>query len=229
MSEVIVFRRSANDLLRLCPKGNIMTEWLAIITITLLAVISPGPDFAMVSRNALTLSKRAGILTAFGIGAGVLVHVSYTLLGIGVMIRYSPWLLDIMKLAGAAYLIWLGANMVMSRPHSEVDAPVHRVLSDAAALRVGFWTNALNPKTAIFIISLFTQVVGAATPLATRIAYGGFISLAHVIWFGLVAAFFGAPVLRRKLLGISHWIDRAFGVALIGFGVSLAIADLTFG
>ena len=72
-------------------------------------------------------------------------------------------------------------------------------------------------------------MVGATTPLVARIAYGGVISLAHVIWFGLVAAFFGAPVLRRKLLGLSHWIDRAFGVALIGFGLSLAIADVTFG
>ena len=91
-----------------------MAEWLAVITITIFAVISPGPDFAMVSRNSLSLSRRAGILTAFGIGAGVLVHVSYTLLGIGVLIRETPALFDILKLVGAAYLVWLGAKMLFS-------------------------------------------------------------------------------------------------------------------
>ncbi len=206
-----------------------MAEWFAIITITILAVISPGPDFAMVSRNALTLSNRAGLLTALGIGAGVLVHVSYTLLGIGVMIRYSPWLLEVMKLAGAVYLIWLGAKMLRSRPRSDLNAGVDQILSDAAALRVGFWTNTLNPKTAIFIVSLFTQVVNAATPLATRIAYGGFISLAHIVWFAIVAIFFGAPLLRKKLLSVSHLIDWTFGAALILFGLNLAVSDLSMG
>ncbi|MCO6178780.1 LysE family translocator [Ciceribacter sp. RN22] len=204
-----------------------MTEWLAVITITILAVISPGPDFAMVSRNSLTLSHKAGLLTAIGIGAGVLVHVCYTLLGIGVMIRYSPRLLDVMKLLGAAYLVWLGAKMLMSRPRSDDIAPRALTLSNTGALRMGFWTNALNPKTSIFIVSLFTQVVGGATPLFTRIAYGGFISLAHILWFAVVALFFGAPALRRRLLRSSHWIDRAFGVALIGFGLSLAVSDLS--
>lgn len=204
-----------------------MAEWLGVITITILAVISPGPDFAMVSRNALSLSQRAGALTAFGIGAGVLVHVSYTLLGIGMLIRYSPGLLNVMKLMGAAYLIWLGARMLLSRPSKTFDTEADWAPSDFSALRMGFWTNALNPKTSIFIVSLFTQVVGVNTPLATRIAYGGFISVAHMMWFAAVALFFGAPVLRQRLLGISHWIDRVFGAALIGFGLSLAIADLT--
>ena len=62
-----------------------MTELLAVITITILAVMSPGPDFAMVSRNSLMRSRRAGVLTAFGIGTGVFVHVAYTILGLGLM------------------------------------------------------------------------------------------------------------------------------------------------
>lgn len=206
-----------------------MAEWLAVITITVLAVISPGPDFAMVSRNALMLSHRAGLLTAIGIGAGVLWHVGYTLLAIDLIIRHAPRLLDVLQVLGAAYLVWLGLKMLKSRPHDEAAAAPHAALSDVGALQVGFWTNALNPKTSIFIISLFTQVVGPATPLATRLAYGGFISLAHVVWFGIVALFFGAPLLRRRLLGVGHWIDRAFGVALIGFGLSLALSDLRLG
>lgn len=75
-----------------------MTELLAVITITLLAVIGPGPDFAMVTRNSLVLSRRAGVLTALGIGLGVLVHVSYTILGVGVLIQQSLWLFQMATL-----------------------------------------------------------------------------------------------------------------------------------
>lgn len=93
-----------------------MTELLAVVAITFFAVISPGPDFAMVSRNSLLLSRRSGVLTALGIGAGVCVHVTYTLLGVGLLIQQSLWLFNLIKLAGAAYLIFLGIKMLRAKP-----------------------------------------------------------------------------------------------------------------
>lgn len=203
-----------------------MTEWLAVISITILATISPGPDFAMVSRNALSLSRRAGMMTALGIGLGVLVHVSYTLLGIGVLIRESPGLLNILKLLGAAYLVWLGAKMLFNRKPEGPVATNEKALSDLGALQIGFLTNALNPKTTIFIVSLFMQVVQTDTPLATRIAYGLFVVLAHVGWFSVVALFFGAPRVQKRIFSVRHQIDRVFGVLLVGFGFALAAANI---
>lgn len=167
-----------------------MTEWIAVVTITLLAVISPGADFAMVTRNSLLRSRRAGMLTALGIGLGVLVHVSYTLLGVGLLMQQATWLFDVVKLLGAAYLIYLGVTMLRSRPDGEMASQPAAVLSDMAALRTGFLTNALNPKTTVFVVSLFLQIVGQDTSLATQLAYGGFISLAHVGWFCIVALCF---------------------------------------
>ncbi|WP_425320669.1 LysE family translocator [Gemmobacter caeni] len=207
-------------------KDTHMAEWLAVITITLFAVISPGPDFAMVSRNSLTLSRRAGLVTALGIGAGVLVHVSYTLLGIGVLIRETPTLFDVLKLAGAAYLAWLGWQMLLSHKTEGAVSASETALSDLAAFRIGFLTNALNPKTTIFIVSLFMQVIQAETPLATRIGYGLFISFAHVVWFSTVSLFFGAPSVQQRILRLRPWIDRIFGVLLIGFAIALAATDL---
>lgn len=203
-----------------------MAEWIAVIIITIFAVISPGPDFVMVSRNSLSLSRRAGILTALGIGLGVLVHVSYTLLGIGVLISESPGLFNILKLIGATYLVWLGATMLFSRKTKDPVAANKKALSDLGALRLGFLTNALNPKTTIFIVSLFMQVVQVDTPLATRIAYGIFVSLAHVVWFFAVSLFFGAPRIQMRDFGVRHWIDRIFGVFLVGFGIALAATNL---
>lgn len=201
-----------------------MTELIVVVTITLLAVISPGPDFAMVTRNSLMLSRRAGVLTACGIGLGVIVHVSYTLLGVGLLIRQSLWLFNAVKLIGAIYLIYLGARMLMAKAgDARADAAV-APLSDLAALRTGFLTNALNPKTTVFVVSLFMQAVRPDTPLTVQIGYGAFIAGAHAGWFSLVAICFSAARVRDRLLSLRHWIDRTFGCLLVGFGVALAIA-----
>ena len=201
-----------------------MIEAISVATITILAVISPGADFAMVTRNSLMLSRRAGVLTALGIGLGVLVHVTYTLVGVGLLIQQSLWLFNAIKLVGAVYLIYLGVKMLRAKPAGPLADSTVASLSDAAALRTGFLTNALNPKTTVFIVSLFMQVVRPDTPLAVQIGYGAFISVAHMAWFSLVALCFSAGAVRDRLLAVRHWIDRAFGGLLVGFGVLLAVA-----
>lgn len=202
-----------------------MTELLAVVAITLLAVISPGPDFAMVSRNGLLLSRRSGVLTALGIAAGVCVHVSYTLLGVGVLIQQSLWLFNLIKLAGAAYLVFLGIRMLWARPAVDEVMADQPALSSLGALRTGFLTNVLNPKTTIFIVSLFMQVVQPQTPLAVQLGYGAFIVLVHALWFSAVAIFFSTDSVRGRLLAVRHWIDRVFGALLVGFGMLLALTQ----
>lgn len=204
-----------------------MAEWLAVITITLLAVISPGPDFAMVTRNSLLLSRRAGVWTAWGIGLGVWVHVGYTLLGVGLVIQQSLWLFNAIKWAGAAYLIYLGVKMLRSKPSDAAADTAAVPLSDGAALRMGFWTNALNPKTTVFIVSLFLQVVRPDTPWAMQLGYGAFIAVAHMAWFSLVALCFSAGAVRQRLWAARQTIDRVFGGVLVGCGLLLAAAQGT--
>ena len=181
-----------------------MLELVSVITITLLAVISPGADFAMVSRNSMFLSRRAGLLTALGISLGVLVHVTYSMLGIGLLISQSILLFNLVKFAGAAYLIWLGIGMLRSRkldPQQVVAAPQ---LSDWQALRVGFLTNALNPKTTLFVVALFTQVISPDTATLTQLGYG----------LGLAM---GAKLARPDKLCINVWGDAAIGFTGMDF------------
>ncbi|WP_425969103.1 LysE family translocator [Aeromonas dhakensis] len=204
-----------------------MTELLAVVAITFFAVISPGPDFAMVSRNSLLLSRRSGVLTALGIGAGVCVHVTYTLLGVGLLIQQSLWLFNLIKLAGAAYLIFLGIKMLRAKPATDEMLAEQPALSSLGALRTGFLTNVLNPKTTIFIVSLFMQVAQPQTPLAVQLGYGAFIVLAHAVWFSAVAIFFSTDSVRGRLLAVRHWIDRVFGALLVGFGMLLALTQQT--
>ncbi|MYN29478.1 LysE family translocator [Duganella levis] len=202
-----------------------MSELIVVVTITLLAVISPGPDFAMVTRNSLMLTRRAGVLTALGIGLGVTVHVSYTLLGIGLLISRSLWLFHSIKLVGAVYLVYLGIKMLRAQPAQQQTQATAASLSDWDALRTGFLTNVLNPKTTIFIVNLFMQAVRPDTPLPIQIGYGVFIALAHAGWFSLVALCFSADTVRARLLAARRRIDQTFGCLLVGFGALLAISS----
>jgi len=206
-----------------------MAELLAVALITVLAVISPGADFAMVTRNSLLHGRRAGVLCALGIALGVQVHVFYTMFGVGLLIAHAPALLHGIKLVGAAYLVWIGWKTLSASalPGSETPAAnTPHTLSAGAALRMGFLTNALNPKTTLFVVSTYTQVVHPGTPLAAQFGYGLFMSAAHAAWFALVAAVFASGALRRSLLAQQRVVDRVIGVILIGLGLALGLARL---
>ena len=203
-----------------------MIEALTVATITVLAVISPGADFAMVTRNSMILSRRAGVLTALGIALGVWVHVAYSMAGIGLLISRSILLFNAIKFAGAAYLIYLGVTMLRARKADASLSPrVATPLSDRAALRIGFLTNALNPKTTLFVVALFTQVIGPQTPLVTQFGYGIFMSLAHLAWFVLVAYAFSSEAARRFVAAFRHLIERGIGALLVTLGLGLAASS----
>lgn len=201
-----------------------MTEILAVALITVLAVISPGADFAMVVRNSYLYGRTTGLLAATGVAAGVLVHVSYTMLGVGLLIASSTALFTAIKLAGAAYLVYIGVRTFFARNDLSVDLAPTAGLSPFGALRAGFLTNALNPKTTLFVVSTFTQVVGPDTALWRQAGYGLFMSVAHFGWFGLVALFFSHSHLRAAMLRRQKILNRSIGSVLVGLGVTLGLA-----
>lgn len=201
-----------------------MTEALAVAVITVLAVIAPGADFAMVVRNSYLYGRRTGLLGAAGVAAGVLVHVTYTMLGVGLLIASSAFLFTVVKLTGAAYLVYIGVRTFRTRAEVTVDLEHRTGLTPLAALRTGFLTNVLNPKTTLFVVSTFAQVVDPGTPLLQQAGYGLFMSLAHLLWFGVVALFFSHDRMRGLMLRGQRVLNKVIGTALAGLGVSLALA-----
>ena len=204
-------------------------EWLAVVSITLLAVISPGPDFAMVTRCSLLYGKRAGVLVAWGIALGVQVHVCYSVLGVAWLLQHSPAWLAAFKLVGAAYLVWMGWQTLRSPalPVSQEDATpltTNHVMGDWTALRTGFFTNALNPKTTLFVVSVFSQVIAPGASACTSFAYGAFISVAHGLWFTAVACVLTAPNIRYRVLRLAQRVNQGIGAVLMLMGVMLALA-----
>jgi len=203
-----------------------LAELAAVATITILAVISPGPDFAMVTRNSYLFGRRTGLLCALGIAMGVQVHVAYTMFGVSLLIARAHGVLSVIKLLGAGYLVWIGIQTLRNRKALAVDTTAAPAISGAAACRMGFLTNALNPKTTLFVVSTYTQVVSPHTPLAAQFGYGLFMSLAHLVWFGVVAWCFGSPALRAAMLRRQRLLDRVIGTTLCGLGVALGVSNL---
>lgn len=201
-----------------------MTEILAVAVITVLAVIAPGADFAMVVRNSYLHGRRTGLLAAIGVAAGVLVHVTYTMLGVGLLIASSTFLFTVIKLIGAAYLVYIGVRTFRTRGEVEVDLETKSDLTPLQALRSGFLTNVLNPKTTLFVVSTFAQVVSPGTPVVQQVGYGLFMSLAHLLWFGVVAVFFSHDRMRTLMLRGQKILNKVIGSVLAGLGVSLAFA-----
>lgn len=208
-------------------------EFSQVALAHLLAVASPGPDFAIVLRQSLTRGRRTAVWTSLGVGTAILLHVTYSLLGLGILIRGSELWFNIVKYAGAAYIAWIGIKSLGAKPR--VDPPLEQrgVLLPAqgtngrGAFVVGLLTNALNPKATLFFISLFVLVVDPRTPKLIQAGYGLWMALATAAWFSLVSVIFTQAQIRRKFLRHGHWIDRALGVVFLAFAASLAFATLS--
>ncbi|KGP02380.1 lysine transporter LysE [Alcaligenes faecalis] len=202
-----------------------MHELLAVATITILAVISPGPDFAMVTRNGYSFGRKIGLISALGIAAGVQVHVVYTVLGVAILITQSPTLFLVMKVVGAAYLMYLGYQSFRNRTVLNTDGEAGNMPSAWQAFGMGFLTNALNPKTMLFVVATFTQLVQPDASFWLNFAYGFFMSVAHWVWFSIVALVFSNKRLRAAMLARQRLLDRVIGVALFSLGASLLFAN----
>jgi RhtB (resistance to homoserine/threonine) family protein len=195
-----------------------------------LAVASPGPDFAIVLKQSLAHGRRTAIWTSVGVGTAISLHVGYSLLGLGLLLRSSAVWFDVVKYAGAAYIAWLGVQALRTRPRTAPAANAgHATAPPTAhgAFATGFLTNALNPKVSLFFISLFVLIVSPATPKWVQAAYGLWMVGATMGWFTLVSVFFTREGVRRRFLRHGHWIDRALGVVFLAFAAGLIRATLT--
>jgi RhtB (resistance to homoserine/threonine) family protein len=203
-----------------------MTQLLTIGLLVLLSAMLPGPDFAIVTKNTLTHSRRSGLFTSLGISSACLVHVSYCMLGLAIVISQSIWLFNIIKYIGAFYLIFLGITSLTTKdeqPQKSNGIPDQKTrLSDAKAFGQGFLCNLLNPKATLFFLSLFTIIIKPGTfgwwGLLIPIELFIIISL----WFCSLTILLSHPPIVRLLGRIEKYIAKLLGVFLIGFGVALA-------
>ena len=153
-----------------------MSEFLSIIIIHFLAVIAPGPEVILVTKDSLSQGRSYAVWLSIGIGSGTLLHVGYSLLGIGLIISQSTLLFSIIKILGALYLIYLGILSLKAQPvqldNLTTTTADSTKFSIPQVLLKGFMTSALNPKATLFFFSIFTVLISPETALITKIGYG---------------------------------------------------------
>jgi threonine efflux protein len=198
-----------------------------LIAVFFFVIVSPGADLAMVMRQSIVNGRRSAVVTSFGIGLALLFHISYTILGLGLIISQSIVLFNIVKWCGVVYLIYIGSRALragtttMAAPTNSDRRSVSRQ-SDVKAFALGFAANALNPKPVFFFLSVFATVVSTATPAAIKFGYGIVMASCLVSWFIGVSCFMTTPRMRMMFSRVSKWIDRVSGMVFIALGIKLA-------
>ncbi|MCE5318220.1 MAG: LysE family transporter [Parachlamydia sp.] len=203
-------------------------NFFAVGVISLIAAISPGPNFCIVLRNSLSYSRKGGLMTAFGISLGSIVHLFYTLVGIGILIQKSPALYQTIKYIGAAYLFYLGLTVWISSFKNSGGMNLDGTgsvlpISSLKALSQGFLTTILNPRAALFYISLFSQFIQSSTPFAIKIAYA-FINWSVTLgWFLLLVFLLTGQLMMSRIDRFRLQIDRAIGGILMVMSMILLL------
>lgn len=188
-------------------------------------MVSPGPDFILVTRSALLGSRRNAMFTAAGIVAGCAVHASYCALGLALIITQNLLVFSTIRYLGAAYLIYIGARALFSKPGSTSAAPVAGARSAGGAFVQGFLCNLLNPKLALFLLSLFTQFVSIEAS-TTEKALVSMVFLAEaVIYWPLLVLLLQSSAIRAVFQDLHRVVDRICGALLLGLGVKIALQE----
>nr|WP_272209920.1 LysE family transporter [Marinicella sp. W31]MDC2875764.1 LysE family transporter [Marinicella sp. W31] len=202
-----------------------LIELASLMAIFSFAIVAPGADTAMIIRQALVHGRRSAVLSSFGVGTSLMFHVSYTIMGLGLIISQSIMVFNVIKWTGAAYLIYLGIQSLRSgrtEIASVADAEPTAKQGTAKAFSLGFLANALNPKPVLFFLSIFSTVVSHETPAGVKFGYGLVMASCLIAWFIGVSLFLTTPRMRTAFERASVWINRASGAVFIAFGLKLA-------
>ena len=205
---------------------NSMLELITFIFINLLGVMSPGPDFAIVTRYALTGSRRSAYFSCLGIASALLIHVFYCLIGVAVFLKGSPALFRTIQVIGAIYLGYLGIRLVFEKKNPSKSEQQPRRKS---AFFAGFLTNLLNPKATLFLLSLFTQFITTETPLWQKVAYGIVVPLTALSWFVFLSFLLTHSAIYPRLKHYQKSFTIVMGSVLILLSVYVLFVQREFG
>ncbi|QDL36104.1 LysE family translocator [Rhodoferax sediminis] len=207
----------------------------------LLLNLTPGPDVLYVVANGLRRGRRAGVVAALGITAGCFVHITAAAIGLSALVAASATAFNVLKWLGAAYLLYVGATLLLSRQGAESARNAPGLIADSedparatgtkslkSVFVQGFWTNALNPKVALFFLAFLPQFIAPGAPHKTQaFVLLGLLFNFNGLWVNIGWALCAAWLARRvaAVQHGMHWLQRAAGVMFIGFGLRLALSD----
>ena len=222
-------------------------QFLLIAMVHFFAVASPGPDFAIILKQSIRYNRRIAIYTSLGIATGIIVHVTYSLVGIGLLIASDERLFSALKYLAASYFCYIAWHSLKAKkPVNELSAiqgintidedvdgqadltKKARVTSPSnkKAFLTGFLVNGLNVKATLFFVSLFSVVIAPETLLTIKIAYGAYLVIATAAWFCFLSYILTQERVRLVLQRKGYILDRVMGVILLLLAIQLVLSEL---
>jgi threonine/homoserine/homoserine lactone efflux protein len=194
----------------------------------LVLIMIPGPDQALVTRNALAGGRPAGMFTVIGGATGLTVHASAASFGVSALLLASATAFTVLKVVGTVYLIWMGIQTLREARRSKGSGAAAAVRkrrgSPLRYVRQGFLSNALNPKVALFFVTLLPQFMSAdSSTLRRGLVLSGVFAILYLTWFSLYVLtvdLIGAQLRRPR---VKAAIERVTGFLLVGFAVRLVL------
>ncbi len=199
-----------------------MMSWEAlslVLAIHAVALISPGPDFAIVTRLSIVSGRHAGLWAAAGVATAIGVYVLVCVLGLSLVLTTLPGLSRALSVTGALYLAWLGVHCLSSKgslPEAQPRGP------GGKAFMAGFLTNLLNPKAMLYFGSILSQSLRPDLGAVDAALVWSLLVVESFLWFALVTVFFSSQRVLDRLRGRLKWFDRAIGIVLLGLAAKVA-------
>jgi threonine/homoserine/homoserine lactone efflux protein len=199
---------------------------LTVAVIWGIAAITPGPNFFFIVRCALTRARRTAMSAVAGIVTGTLCWGMAGWLGVSALFIAVPMAYAALKIAGSLYLIWLGLRLLwkLRLPRSEEEPRAASASNLVAAWRSGLMTNLANPKTAVFVASLFSATLPSEHSWSDGLLVIAVMIAISGAWYGAVALTLGGVDMVRGYRRFRRWIDAVAGMAFVGFGMKLALS-----
>lgn len=184
--------------------------------VQLMAVMSPGPTFFLISQTAAREGRGAGLQTAMGAMMAAVVWAAASMVGLQFVLAKASWVLRWLQLSGGCYLMWIGWKLLSKPAVREVE------MGGESGWFRGFLTSLSNPKIVLFFGSILASVFDPGYPAWVKVAAIGIIMVNELVWYGLVATVFSVERVRRGYLRVEKTMDRVFGAVMVGFGARLA-------
>ncbi|WP_448553532.1 LysE family translocator [Thalassotalea montiporae] len=191
--------------------------WLSLVAICIMGALSPGPSLALVVKNTMAGGAPAGYASAISHGIGVALYAAITTTGIGIILVKSPTLFSIIQYGGAAFLLYLGINALLSKKQQLdlSDSDESTAKTSVNGWRDGFLIAFLNPKLAIFFLALFSQFVDENATMTQKVIMTATVGGIDALWYCLITYLLSRGPVINKLKANSHIIDRITGSFLV--------------
>ena len=203
-----------------------MSEFWTIAILHLFAVASPGPDFALITRQSLRFNRKVAIWTSLGIGMGILFHCLLAITGLVLLITSNELFSTILKIIGSTYLLYLGINSVLvTQNRNETEIKERDNLDKFNGFLVGLITNITNVKAILFFVTVFSVVIDTDNSLSL-IFYGAYMALATFLWFALISYVFTSENFKNKFSSVLKYFEKVIGIILILLSLQIIIFQL---